>query len=210
MSYESLTPLFFNGVGGSLVVDATLLDEMTTIALTDLGNGTLQIDGDGGFETVVFSGFDSWIVYTPEGVRLEESPRPEEPLPPRTSLEPFDLRWIPAEDTPAVRTCKKIDSRISHQQGPRSWGPQPAIPEVVSLRVLSIRDQWFEWLAMKSDRTVLVESPPSGRNGSESDEESLGDLADLLAEMVVDGGFTEDVESDLQYEDVVETLAQLV
>ncbi|MFH1918660.1 MAG: hypothetical protein ABIP48_02060 [Planctomycetota bacterium] len=176
MSYVNLEPILLQGAGGSLLIDATLLREMTQMTLLDLGGGVYEVSGDGGFETTTFSGFDRWVVRPPDGVRLSDGTGTGGILPPAPSLDLFDVRWTPTDDTPAVR----------------------------------IRDQWFERLAMKSDLTVLLKSPPSGRNDSQSDEESLGDLADLLAEMVVDGGFTEDVESDLQYEDVVETLAQLV
>ena len=62
LSFESLTPLFFTAAGGSVSVDATLLRDLTALVLTNLGGGVWQVSGDGGFETVIFSGFDDVAV----------------------------------------------------------------------------------------------------------------------------------------------------
>ena len=76
LSFEDLTPLSLNGAGGEFLVDATLLESMTTMTLSFLGGGVRQVSGDGDFETAVFSGFDRWTICPPEGVRLnDETPR---------------------------------------------------------------------------------------------------------------------------------------
>jgi len=72
MSYENIAPLLFTGAGGSLLVDATLLTEMTTLSQTDLGDGVEQIDGDGGFEKVIHEGFDDVTVRTPETLEIPD------------------------------------------------------------------------------------------------------------------------------------------
>ncbi|MBI3465468.1 MAG: CSLREA domain-containing protein [Planctomycetes bacterium] len=70
MSYEDITPVRFQGAGGTLTVSATLLTGMTEMTLLDLGGGVFEISGDGGFETTTFSGFDAFFVRLPDGVPL--------------------------------------------------------------------------------------------------------------------------------------------
>lgn len=70
LSYASLTPIRIHGAGGSLLMDATELRAMTELALTALIDGSEQLSGDGGFETTIFSGFDSRVLRLPEGVRV--------------------------------------------------------------------------------------------------------------------------------------------
>ena len=66
LSFDGLEPLFFNGAGGSLTVDATSEGTVSELTLSDGGaagptDGISVVAGNGGLETTTFSGFDSLI-----------------------------------------------------------------------------------------------------------------------------------------------------
>jgi Ca2+-binding RTX toxin-like protein len=72
MSYASLTPLMFIGAGGSLLVDASDVSDNTTLAIANAGDpadGISQVTGDGSFEPVTFSGFQSLTLHGGDGAQ---------------------------------------------------------------------------------------------------------------------------------------------
>ena len=70
MSYVNLEPILLQGAGGSLLIDATGLFDMTEMTLLILAGGVYKVSGDGGFETTTFSGFDRFFIQPPDGVTL--------------------------------------------------------------------------------------------------------------------------------------------
>ena len=77
LSFAGLTPQVVPGGGGTLRVDASSDPSITTLTVrddtTDLaGSGGMMVAGDGGFETVFFSGFDELIVIGGDGPETME------------------------------------------------------------------------------------------------------------------------------------------
>jgi hypothetical protein len=70
LSYESLTPILIQGMGGALNLVATDLPGLTQLNLKKLSSGGWQLSGDGGFETTQFSGFDTFFIRPLDGVPL--------------------------------------------------------------------------------------------------------------------------------------------
>jgi len=65
MSYESQTPIQLQGAGGSLVIDATLVTNLTQLLHRNFDSGSGEVSGDGGFETTTYSGFDDFLLVPP-------------------------------------------------------------------------------------------------------------------------------------------------
>ncbi|MCA9245959.1 MAG: choice-of-anchor D domain-containing protein [Planctomycetales bacterium] len=62
LSFTSLTPMSFTGAGGSLAIDASSTPATSTITISEgvaAADGVSRVTGNGGFETVDFSGFGS-------------------------------------------------------------------------------------------------------------------------------------------------------
>jgi hypothetical protein len=70
MSYVNLEPVLFAGAGGALEIDPSSLPDLTTLSLTTRADGTVEVRGDGGFETTVAKGFDQVLIDPPAGVRI--------------------------------------------------------------------------------------------------------------------------------------------
>jgi hypothetical protein len=71
LSFESLSPLLISGAGGSMLIDATGLGDMSELAVRQVGRDAYEVRGDGGFETTVFSGFDRVNVSAPRRVKMD-------------------------------------------------------------------------------------------------------------------------------------------
>ncbi|NNF36448.1 MAG: hypothetical protein HKN68_20265, partial [Saprospiraceae bacterium] len=70
LSFDGLEPIVIIGAGGSLILDASSTPATSQLDLMDLppaGDGLNQVTGDGGWETVTFSGFFSLIIRGGDG-----------------------------------------------------------------------------------------------------------------------------------------------
>jgi hypothetical protein len=75
MSYGNLEPVSLQAAGGTLTINTTALPGMTQMNVADLGGGTFEVSGNGGFETTTFRGFSAFFVTSPDGAKLVLGPQ---------------------------------------------------------------------------------------------------------------------------------------